>query len=286
MMQLGFLILQARDPDAWRRFMTEVLGLLEVAPGGRYRMDGHAWRFQVDASPKEDLSVVGWEMDDQRLDATLGRLRAAGVSVEDADPAVRDAARRYCCTDPAGVPVELVTGLRRDPTPFRSALVPSGFVADDRGMGHVVLTAPDPAASERFYCDLLGFRLSDKVVCTLHGYPVDLSFFHANPRHHSLAFGGAQRKRLNHFLVEAREMDEVGRAFDRTCKAGLPITLTIGRHPNDRMFSFYAQTPGKYQFEFGWGAREVDDATWEPSIHERISEWGHHPPQFLPGSQS
>ena len=61
--------------------------------------------------------------------------------------------------------------------------------------------------------------------------------------------------------------------------------LTIGRHPNDRMFSFYAQTPGKYQFEFGWGAREVDDATWEPSVHDRISEWGHHPPQLLPGSQ-
>ena len=35
---------------------------------------------------------------------------------------------------------------------------------------------------------------------------------------------------------------------------------TLGRHPNDRMFSFYAKTPSGFQFEFGWGGREVDDA--------------------------
>jgi hypothetical protein len=27
--------------------------------------------------------------------------------------------------------------------------------------------------------------------------------------------------------------------------------------------------------------REVDDATWQPTVYDRISEWGHHPPQFL-----
>ena len=77
-------------------------------------------------------------------------------------------------------------------------------------------------------------------------------------------------------------MDEVGLAFDRAVKAGVPIMQTIGRHPNDRMLSFYAKTPSGFQFEFGWGGREVDDATWqEGSVYDRISDWGHHPPQFL-----
>ena len=284
MMQLGFLVFDARDSAAWDTFMTGVLGLVGVG-GGRYRMDGHAWRFQINPSPSEDLAVVGWEFDDARLDETLARLLGAGVAVTEADPAERGALRRFCCTDPAGVPLELVTGLARAAEPFQSPFVPAGFVADALGLGHIVLTAPDTAASDHFYRELLGFRLSDKVVCTTHGFPVDLSFFHANPRHHSLAFGGPQRKRLHHFLVEAREMDEVGRAFDRACKAGVRIMQTIGRHPNDRMFSFYAQTPGKYQFEFGWGAREIDDATWQTAVHNRISEWGHMPPQFVPGSQ-
>lgn len=284
MMQLGFLIFQARDPAAWQRFLTEILGLVEV-PGGRYRLDDHAWRIQVEGSPTEDLAAVGWEMDEATLAATVARLQAAGVPVEPADPAVRGARQRFCCVDPAGVPVELVSGLERATAPFESPLVPGGFVADDRGLGHLVLTAPDSAASDRFYRELLGFKLSDRIVCTVHGFPVDLGFYHANPRHHSLAFGGPQRKRIHHFLVEARAMDEVGRAFDRCVKAGVRIMQTIGRHPNDRMMSFYALTPGKFQFEFGWGGREVDDATWQTTTYDHISEWGHHPPQFVPGSQ-
>jgi hypothetical protein len=44
------------------------------------------------------------------------------------------------------------------------------------------------------------------------------------------------------------------------------------------MFSFYAKTPSGFQFEFGYGGREVNDADWEPTTYDRISEWGHHPP--------
>jgi hypothetical protein len=49
------------------------------------------------------------------------------------------------------------------------------------------------------------------------------------------------------------------------------------------MLSFYAMTPSGFQFEYGWGARLVDDATWTPEVHDRISEWGHHPPALLRG---
>ena len=76
-------------------------------------------------------------------------------------------------------------------------------------------------------------------------------------------------------------MDEVGLAYDRALKSGLRIMQTLGRHPNDRMFSFYAQTPSRFQFEFGWGGREVDDETWSPTTYDHISEWGHHPPQVV-----
>jgi Glyoxalase/Bleomycin resistance protein/Dioxygenase superfamily len=75
----------------------------------------------------------------------------------------------------------------------------------------------------------------------------------------------------------------VGLAFDRALRGGVRIAQTLGRHPNDRMFSFYAKTPSGFQFECGWGGRIVDDATWEPTTYDRISEWGHHPPvMFAP----
>ena len=77
-------------------------------------------------------------------------------------------------------------------------------------------------------------------------------------------------------------MDDVGMAFDRACRHGVEIVLTLGRHPNDRMFSFYGRTPSGFEFEYGWGGMLVDDATWQPTIHDRISAWGHIPPGYIP----
>lgn len=276
-MQLGFLHFEVSDPEAWHTFLTGVLGLVSVG-GGRYRNDGHAWRFQITEGPADDLATLGWELDD--MDPVLDRLRAADHPFQEADPTERSADRRVTLVDPAGIPVELVSGMALADEPFESPVVPRGFVADDLGLGHLVITAPDKAASADFYTKILDFKLSDHIVTEIYGHPVDLSFFHANPRHHSLAFGGPQRKRLHHFMLEARSMDDVGLAFDRTIRAGHRIMQTLGRHPNDRMFSFYARTPSKFQFEFGWGGREIDDETWEPTTYDQISEWGHHPPEI------
>ncbi len=157
----------------------------------------------------------------------------------------------------------------------------SKFVTGEQGLGHVVMSANEPAKSERFYQDLLGFRLSDRIVCEFHGYPVDITFMHGGPRHHSVAIGGPQKKRIHHFMLEVAAMDDVGLGFDRAMRGGIRIMQTLGRHPNDRMFSFYAKTPSGFQFEYGWGARQVDDTTWQPTTYDHISEWGHHPPELV-----
>lgn len=281
-MQLAFLVFEVSDIGAWRAFLTEVLGLIEVE-GLRFRLDAYAWRVQLQQGPADDLAALGWQVDEPTLDLVASRLRARGTSFTDGDADERLATRRLRFTDPSGIPVEVVTGLQRAAEPFESKVNRAGFVADEQGMGHLVLSANDKAESVRFYTEVLGIRLSDHIVCEVYGHPVDLSFFHVNQRHHSIAFGGPQRKRLHHFMIEARQMDEVGLAHDRTLRSGLRITQTIGRHPNDRMFSFYARTPSKFEFEFGWGGRSVDDDTWQPTTYHQISEWGHHPPQLVYG---
>ena len=279
-MQLGFLQFEVSDPVAWDRFLTSVLGLTGAGQG-RYRNDDYAYRIKVVEGPSDDLAAVGWEFaDDAALDAALDALVGAGHAPVEADATARGCGRRFTVIDPGGVPLDLVTGLPRTDAPLDDALVPGGFVAGPLGLGHLVITAPNPAASRAFYEGLLGFRLSDRIACEIHGHPVDLSFFHANARHHSLAFGGPQRKRLHHFMIEARSIDDVGACYDRAIRAGVRITQTLGRHPNDRMFSYYARTPSRFEVEFGHGGRIVDDATWEPTTYDRISDWGHHPPQL------
>jgi 2,3-dihydroxybiphenyl 1,2-dioxygenase len=288
-MKLGYLVFEVGNLSAWETFATEILGLRvsrRLEDGTlALRMDGHEQRILLTPGPADDLAALGWELADAtEVDRVAKRLQSAGVRVTPGTPEEADRRRvkgfvKY--EDPGGIPSELFHGPSLAGEPFQSSIVRSGFVTGDQGMGHAVISARSQAESTQFYRDMLGFRLSDHIVCDLFGYKVNIAFFHANPRHHTIAFGDAQKKRIHHFMLETRSMDDVGLAFDRALRAGVRIVNTLGKHPNDKMFSFYAKTPSGFQFEFGWGARQVDDATWEPATYDHVSEWGHHPPEFL-----
>lgn len=283
--QLGYLGFEVSDLGAWQSFATQVLGLQIGARGQGelvLRLDAHEARIFVTPGKADDLAFIGWQVDDEAaLDEMIGRLRAAGVEVIVGTPeeaARRRVARLARFRDPGGIQSEIFCGPAMASEPFRSDLVRSGFVAGDRGLGHLVVSARSQAENREFYCGVMGFHESDRIVADIHGFHVDILFLHTNRRHHSVAFGDRQRKNLHHFMLEVGSMDDVGLAFDRTLRSGLRIAQTLGRHPNDRMFSFYAKTPSGFQFEIGWGGREVDDATWVPTTYDHISEWGHQPP--------
>ena len=55
--------------------------------------------------------------------------------------------------------------------------------------------------------------------------------------------------------------------------------MTLGRHPNDQMTSFYARTPSGFEIEFGAGGRRIDmDSEWPVGHYDAMSIWGHKPP--------
>ncbi len=290
--RLGYVGFEVGDVAAWERFAVDALGLLVSGRGAdgsvAFRMDDQAQRIVVHPGSSDDVAYAGFEVDDE---ATLGRLSddltRAGFPTSDAGGDVaraRRVKRVVRVDDPNGVPIELVHGPERAAESFRSPLVPSGFVTGDEGLGHVVFAASDPQATERFYCELLGMRLSDRIeVEVAPGFRLLITFLHANPRHHTVAFAAAPMpKRVHHFMLEVGAMDDVGRAYDRCLGAGVEISNTLGVHPNDHMFSFYARTPSGFDVELGWGGRKIDDATWKPGRYDRKSVWGHHMPAMLP----
>jgi biphenyl-2,3-diol 1,2-dioxygenase len=106
---------------------------------------------------------------------------------------------------------------------------------------------------------------------------VELVFLHCNPRHHTLALvPGPMPKRLNHLMLQVDSMDDVGLAHDRAGRLGVRISDGLGRHTNDHMFSFYADTPSGFQVEFGWGGRTID-SNWTVVRHKAQRIWGHRP---------
>jgi predicted enzyme related to lactoylglutathione lyase len=133
-----------------------------------------------------------------------------------------------------------------------------------------VLSAPDVDSVLPFYRDVLGLRMSDYT-----SHPFRAVFFHVNARHHSLALLQGGQPGLHHLMVEVLSVDDLGRAYDAALERGA-VSVTLGRHTNDHMVSFYARSPSGFLFECGWGGRSVDDATWtvEEMVHGP-SLWGH-----------
>jgi 2,3-dihydroxybiphenyl 1,2-dioxygenase len=285
--QLGYLGLEVSDMARWETFAVDLLGL---EPGRRgddgslaLRLDQFEQRIVLHPGPADDLAYLGFEVaNDAELEELGARLVRAGSAVTEGKPEVaarRRVTRLLQLTDPTGIPVELYVGAALSKLPFQSTKVSSGFVGGDEGLGHAVICAKDAEASERFYMELLGMRLSDRVEIALSPeFKVKLRFLHANARHHSIAFASVPMpKRLHHFMLEANTQDDVGYAWDRVTGAGIPLAMDLGKHPNDQMVSFYATTPSGFAVEFGSGGVKVDDATWSVRSYDHVSLWGHKP---------
>ena len=286
--QLGYLVFEVSDLGAWEDFGTKILGLELVDRRGdvgfSLRMDDYQQRFFIEQGPADDLAAIGWEVDGPaELEAFAKRFEQAGHQVSRGSAeqaAARNVEALITVNDPAGNPNEIFYGPKRSAEPFASEVVASGFVAGEQGFGHVVVAAKDQDEHEAFYGAMFGLRLSDYIRCEYFGHKIDVTFMHANARHHSLAFGGGQLKRIHHFMVQANAMDDVGLCYDRFLFSGGMVHQTLGRHPNDKMFSFYGYTPSGFHFEFGAGAVEITEG-WESTTYGKVSEWGHHPPQLL-----
>lgn len=286
--QISYLAIEASDLAAWRVFATEVLGLTlssETPSGFNLRLDRYQNRFFLTAGPSDDVTAIGFEVADEGdLMSLKARLEEAGTTVQwgsDALKSSRGVKNLICCQDPSGVPLEFSYGPALATTPFHSPKVPAGFLADDQGFGHVVISCKSQEADRAFYLDTLGFRLSDTMHLKFGPMEFQITFTHINPRHHSLAFSGPMPKKIHHFMLQARAIDEVGQAYDRARNHKVVITQELGRHANDKMFSFYAKTPSGFEFEYGADAIEIDDTIWVPAVYDRGSDWGHRRPQAL-----
>jgi len=285
--RLAYLALRVARLERWKRFAADMLGLPEpaVAPDGAlaYRIDDKVHRFLLREDVSDGLEALGWEVDaGEDFEAILARAEQAGARPSagtDAQARARQVARLASFDGPGGVRNELVTGLASASQPFRSILVPGGFRTGSMGLGHAVLVAKNAEEEGRFYREVLGMRVSQDLDVQIGPFRITGVFLHCNPRHHSLAlFQIPARTKLQHVMIEANEVRDVGLAWERARKLGVPITLTLGQHPEpDGMVSFYGMTPSGFEFEIGAAGRMIDPARFEPIKLGVTSDWGHHP---------
>ena len=275
---LGYAGFGSDHLEDWRQFGTHLVGLQAVERGNSqlsFRMDDRKQRIVIDRAMGEGARFFGWEVADApALDALAARLEAAGIAVTAETQTLADTRRVRALIsfrDPAGNRLEAFYGAEIDETPFKPGRSISGFRTGPLGLGHVVLTVEKIDTAMPFYVDVLGFALSDYIEKPFRAY-----FFHINPRHHSLALIETGKNGMHHLMVELFSLDDVGQSYDVALSEENRVSVTLGRHTNDFMTSFYAKTPSSFMVECGWGGRQIDPANWQPvEMTDGPSLWGH-----------
>ncbi|WP_341996469.1 VOC family protein [Microbacterium sp. LWH7-1.2] len=287
---LGFTTPAIRE---WPMLAEEIFGL-EAYPQEdgslRLRWDDRAFRLQLFPGHEDRIAFIGWEVrDEQDLKEFVAHLESHGIEVElapEEDRLARGVQHLVRFVDPFGVPQELFSGQVYLDRTFKGGRATSGFITGAQGAGHFVLAVPSLEEAYGFYRDVLGFRVSDVVDM---GFGT-MSFLRLNPRHHSLALWEVPgRVGLNHIMVESKDIDDVGRAYDLLQRSDYTLSSTLGRHTGDEQLSFYTRTPSGFDLEFGADSLVIEEEqAWtvryygkEFGSHNEI--WGHKwqplPPQ-------
>lgn len=281
--QLGYLVLDVSNLEAWRDLAASVIGAEERRDEGsgqvRLRLDEHHHRITLRPAKTDAVVAIGWEAPSLReLESVRSKVAEHGLPITEGRREIladRKVEALFGFTDMDGVPLEIYYGPWMDDVPFRPSRPMSGFNCGPLGVGHAVLVSKDAGKAARFYQDALGFSVTDYIARD----ELDATFLHCNPRHHSLALMnecyGMKSGELNHIMLETRSLEDVGRAYDIVRGRKLPLVLSLGQHSNDRMTSFYMKTPSGFSMEYGWGGLLVDDAVWRVKHHSTTKLWGH-----------
>ena len=285
---LGYIVIETQKFSDWERFGRDAIGMyLDDGPRDvmRFRLDDNACRFLLQRGPAEDVTTLGWQLDDhQTFDTILARISQHGVPViegTDEEAALRGVERLVRFPGPNGLAQEVFTRARAGATPLQIA-VRGGFVTAAAGMGHVAVTTTRPHQVRGYFNTVFDARLTDYIDETISGLKFKIRFLRVNERHHSVAIAAVNRLRLNpirtrvqHLNIQVAELEDMTGAYQRVKGLGFRMALSVGQHTNDKELSFYAVTPSGFEWEVGWNPIVVDEATWEPTTHQGISIWGH-----------
>ena len=249
-------------------------------------------QLRIVESPSRRLIELCIGVDDpDDLDRAAERLTRLGVTVQ-RDPASVSAIEIHSGTC---VAIKVLPRISQDPAvlepynrPGRSdrqnARAP-GVLREvpirPRKLGHVVIGTPDAEASQRFFVDGIGFKVSDQVRGAA-------AFLRCSTDHHNLLLQPSPVAFLHHTSWQVEDVDEVGRGAMRMLE-GHPERHVwgLGRHFIGSNFFWYLRDPAGNFSEYYSDMDTITDdqlwtpGTWEPSLRA-LYAWGPDvPPSML-----
>jgi catechol-2,3-dioxygenase len=265
-------------PDLARQteYYTDILGLTVTAKDRDAvylagTLDHHS--VVLREGPAAQCVCLGFQIGaDDDLDAFERQIAALGVKTarkRDPEPNVSDA---IVLEDPKGTVLEVFK--RPDFSPQRFAS--KGIVPHK--LGHVAFHVTDAQHMTKFYCDVLGFRVSD----WLGDF---FSFLRCGPDHHTINFMQTGSNRHWHTAFELRDWAHLQTACDFLSLNGYKMLWGPGRHGIGHNLFAYHRTPNGLISELFAELDQMQDEAlgyfeprpWHRDSPQRPKVWEPHP---------
>lgn len=265
---LHHLQLFSPDPYALAVFYSRCLGMTVTPLGDRWLCQGPQRNLILARGASGSLGLAAYAVADKVvLDALAGRLRAAGIEPQRCDMPLF-APGPVGFLDPDGN--HFVFGI-----PAAEAAPSASAEALPARLQHVVFASSNAARMLDFFCDVVGFRLSDRVVDTTG--VLRTCFLRSDHEHHSLAIFQADSNRLDHHCYESPDWNSIRDWGDHFASMHLPLEWGPGRHgPGNNLFVFVHDPEGNWveiSAELERVAPDRPIGAW-PHEERTLNSWG------------
>src|SRR3984885_13266889 len=230
-------------------------------------VDAPRLSFQV--APGSDLGEVA------------SRLKKLGLKSErrsDITPGIGEA---VAFTDPKGTTIEIFSDFRFAPEDNTfTGVMPIKF-------GHIAYQCPDVKGMVQFYCDVLGFKVSD--------WRSDyFAFLRCSRDHHTVNFLRNDTASIHHIAFEVRDWSDIKRACDMRARNKTTLTWGPIRHIIGHNIAIYHKNPDGVVIEFFCDMDQMFDEElgffeprpWHQDRPQRPKVWGDDTPSNWWGPMS
>jgi catechol 2,3-dioxygenase-like lactoylglutathione lyase family enzyme len=280
-------------PEAAKFYRAFGLDVRDI--GGRLDLHAfghpHRWGSIRQRPGGKRLEYITFGAYPEDFDALTRRFGALGVSTTRPHPLADD--EGVWITDPEGIAVQVVRAANVAPASKASAsaaaVEPGKGAAPARSkagttrprrLSHILMFSSDVPRSMRFYCDVLGLRLSDRsgdVIGFLHGA-------HGSD-HHMLAFAKSDGPGLHHSSWDVAGIDAVGIGMEQMAAQGFPDGWGVGRHVIGSNYFRYVRDPWGSFAEYSADIDHIPaDVEWHAADHppeDSFYVWGPPVPDYF-----
>lgn len=218
---------------------------------------GNLSRLAFQVAPDSDLS----ELSSMLTKEGIASERRSGVT-----PGVKEA---LCFRDPKGTLIEVFAGYDFQPDDNKECGI------SPLKLGHVAYRCEDIQPVMKFYCDILGFRLSD-----IRGN--FFCFLRCNTDHHAINFVNDPVPQLHHIAFEVKDWPEIHRAAEYLARKDIRLVWGPGRHIIGHNIAIYHRNSDGVRVEFFCEMDQMKDEAlgyfdprpWHQDRPQRPKTWG------------